>query len=68
MKEVNERSQPTKIHHVIDIEKLLRVDNLGEFINNTFFLINHTSSSSLYNVGIPVQICQSIQFSKAVIA
>ena len=37
MKEVNERSQPTKIHHVIDIEKLLRIDNLGEFINNTFF-------------------------------
>ena len=35
--EINERSQPTKIHHVIDIEKLLRVDNLGEFINNTFF-------------------------------
>ena len=25
---LNERSQPTKIHHVIDIEKLLRVDNL----------------------------------------
>ena len=34
---LNERSQPTKIHHVIDIEKLLGVDNLDEFINNTFF-------------------------------
>ena len=33
---LNERSQPTKIHHVIDIEKLLVVDNLDEFINNTF--------------------------------
>ena len=34
---LNERSQPTKIHHVIDIEKLLGVDNLDEFINNTSF-------------------------------
>ena len=34
---LNERSQPTKIHHVIDIEKLLVVDNLDEFINNTSF-------------------------------
>ena len=33
---LNERSQPTKIHHV-DIEKLLGVDNLNEFINNTSF-------------------------------
>ena len=33
----NERSQPKKIHHVIDIEKLLGVDNLDEFINNTSF-------------------------------
>ena len=32
---LNERSQPTKIHHVVDIEKLLGVDNLDEFINNT---------------------------------
>ena len=32
-----ERSQPTKIHHVIDIEKLLGVDNLDKFINNTSF-------------------------------
>ena len=31
------KSQPTKIHHVIDIEKLLGVDNLDEFINNTSF-------------------------------
>ena len=34
---LNERSQPTKIHHVIDTEKLLGVDNLDEFINNTSF-------------------------------
>ena len=34
---LNERSQPTKIHHVIDIEKLLGVDNLDKFINNTSF-------------------------------
>ena len=31
------RSQSTKIHHVIDIEKLLGVSNLDEFINNTSF-------------------------------
>ena len=29
--ELNERSQPTKIHHVIDIEKRLGADNLDEF-------------------------------------
>ena len=34
---LNERGQPTKIHHVIDTEKLLGVDNLNEFINNTSF-------------------------------
>ena len=34
---LNERRQPTKIHYVIDIEKLLGVDNLDEFINNTSF-------------------------------
>ena len=34
---LNERSQPTKIHHIIHIEKLLGVDNLDEFINNTSF-------------------------------
>ena len=34
---LNERSQPTKIPHVIDIGKLLGDDNLDEFINNTFF-------------------------------
>ena len=34
---LNERSQPTKIHHVIDIKKLIGVDNLDEFINNTSF-------------------------------
>ena len=30
-------SQPAKIYHIIDIEKLLGVDNLDEFINNTSF-------------------------------
>ena len=34
---LDERSQPTKIHHVIEIEKRLGVDNLDEFINNTSF-------------------------------
>ena len=33
---LDERSQPTKINLVIDIEKLLGVDNLDEFISNTF--------------------------------
>ena len=33
---LNERSQPTKIHHV-DTEKRLGVGNLDEFINNTSF-------------------------------
>ena len=33
----DERSQPTKINHVIDIGKLLGVDNLDEFISNTSF-------------------------------
>ena len=31
------KNQPTKIHHVIDIEKVLGLDNLDEFINNTSF-------------------------------
>ena len=34
---LNERSQPVKIHHIFDIEKLPAVDNLDEFINNTSF-------------------------------
>ena len=34
---LDERSQPTKIHHVIDIKKLLGADNLDEFINSTSF-------------------------------
>lgn len=34
---LDERSQTTKIHHVVDIEKLLGVNNLDKFINNTFF-------------------------------
>ena len=39
---LDERSQPTKIHHVVDIEKLLGVNNLDKFINNTFFFNNMT--------------------------
>ena len=31
------RSQPRKINHIIDIEKLLGVDNSDEFISNTSF-------------------------------
>ena len=34
---LDERSQPTKINHVIDIEKLLGVNSLDEFISNTSF-------------------------------
>ena len=34
---LNERSQPIKIHHFIDIEKLLGVDNLDKFMYNTSF-------------------------------
>ena len=34
---LDEISQPTKIHHVIDIEKHLGVDNLNEFMNNISF-------------------------------
>ena len=34
---LHERSQPAKIYHIIDIEKLLGVDNLDNFINNTSF-------------------------------
>ena len=34
---LNERSQPVKIYHIIDIKELLGVDNLDEFINNTSF-------------------------------
>ena len=34
---LDDRSQPTKTDYVIDIEKLLGVDNLDEFISNTSF-------------------------------
>ena len=34
---LNERSQPRNIHRVIDIEKLLEVDSLDVFINNSSF-------------------------------
>ena len=33
----NERCQPAKIYHIIDIEKLLGFDNLDDFINNASF-------------------------------
>ena len=32
---LNERSQPIKIHHVIDIEKLLRVDNVDDVLESS---------------------------------
>ena len=34
---LSERSNPVKIFHIIDIEKLLGIDNLDDFINNTSF-------------------------------
>ena len=34
---LNERSNPVKIFHIIDIEKLLGIDNLEDFISNTSF-------------------------------
>ena len=34
---LNERSEPRKIYHIIDIKKLLGVDNLDDSINNTCF-------------------------------
>ena len=34
---LNEKSQLTKTCHVTDIEKLLGVDSLDEYINNTSF-------------------------------
>ena len=34
---LNERSQPAKIYHIIDIKKFLGVVNLDNFINNTSF-------------------------------
>ena len=34
---LNKRSQPATKYHTSDIEKLLGIDNLSEFINNTSF-------------------------------
>ena len=34
---LSERSNPVKIFHIIDIEKLLGIDNLDDFISNTSF-------------------------------
>ena len=34
---LDERSQPTNIHHGVDFEKLLGVHNLGKFTNDTSF-------------------------------
>ena len=34
---LNERSNPVKIFHIIDIEKLFGIDNLDGFICNTSF-------------------------------
>ena len=33
----NDRGQPAKKHHIINIEKLLGVENLDDFISNTSF-------------------------------
>ena len=33
----NQRSQSTKIYHIINIEKILGGDNLDEFISNASF-------------------------------
>ena len=34
---LSERSNPVKIFHIIDIEKLFGIDNLDDFISNTSF-------------------------------
>ena len=34
---LSERSNPVKIFHIIDIEKLFDIDNLDDFISNTSF-------------------------------
>ena len=34
-----ERGNPVKIFHIIDIEKLLGIDNLDDFISNTSFQV-----------------------------
>ena len=34
---LSERSNPVKIFHVIDIEELLGIDNLDDFISSTSF-------------------------------
>ena len=34
---LSERSNPVKIFHIIDIEKLLGIDNLDDFMSNTSF-------------------------------
>ena len=34
---LNERSEPRKIYHIIDIKELLGVDNLDDSISNTSF-------------------------------
>ena len=34
---LSERSNPVKMFHIIDIEKLLGIDNLDDFVSNTSF-------------------------------
>ena len=34
---LSKRSNPVKIFHIIDIEKLFGIDNLDDFISNTSF-------------------------------
>ena len=36
---LDERSQPARIHHAVEIEKRLGVDNLDEFIGNFFDIL-----------------------------
>ena len=48
---LNERSQPAKIYHITDIEKLVDVDNLDEFINNTSFELFNFLISDVFIIG-----------------
>ena len=36
---LSERSNPVKIFHIVDIEKLLVIDNSDDFINSTLFSV-----------------------------
>ena len=36
---LSERSNPVKLFHIVDVEKLLGIDNLDDFINSTSFSV-----------------------------